>query len=271
MAFAVKIDYCGLIEATKKNGTAVLKIRDHNLNGSIEKYQPTGQNGDFVGTDVYGEHIDPKNTYALKADLEVAVGGIKLNKFVSITEGEDSDAVTKKYALEEVTITTKGGDPVKISASAKEIEDDATDDRQAYYWIPAFSVSTKQEAQDIFGAFKMTGAGCHLTDCEAKISCSVKPDDVEGVYISSDCNSGVITVTGKVLSTGGVVPTVTPNSENVSLGNEMTSNWVMTNFPKLTESNPEKSAKEYSFELQLILKKYRAASEPTAASEPAAS
>lgn len=265
MAFAVKIDYCGLVEATKKNGTAVLKIRDHDVNGSIEKYQPNGQNGDFVGTDVYGEHLDPKNNYALTADLEVAVGGIKLNKFVEITEGEGESAVTKKYALEEVTITTKGGDPVKISASAKEIEDGAVASKQAYYWIPAFSVSTKQEAQDIFGAFTMTGTGCHLTDCEAKISCSVKPDDVEGVYVSSDCNSGVITVTGKVLSTGGIRPTVAANDEDVSLGNQMTSKWVVTNFPKLTESNPEKAAKEYSFELQLILKKYRAASEPAAA------
>lgn len=257
MAFAVKIDFGGLVEATKKNNQPVLKIRDHDLNGSVEKYQPTGQDGSFVGTDIFGEHANPKNTYALIADLEVECGGIKLNKFVSITEGEEQSAVTKKYALEEVVITTKGGEPVKITASAKEIEDGADANNQAYYWIPAFSVFTKQEAQDVFGAFTMVGQNCHLTECESKLSCVVKPDDVEGVYVSSDCNSGVITVSGKILSTAGVKPTVTPKAEAVSLGNQMTSNWVLTNAPKLTESNPEKAAKEYSFELQLALKKFR--------------
>ena len=51
MAFAKKTDYCGL----SKLSTSIV-VRDDALNGSVEKYQPMGQDGSFdQGTEVFGE------------------------------------------------------------------------------------------------------------------------------------------------------------------------------------------------------------------------
>lgn len=259
MAFAVKIDYCGLVEATKQDGTAVLLVRDHNYNGTEQKYQPNGQNGDFVLTHIYGSDSAPSNTYALKADVSLKAGAIKLNKIVDITEDSGDAQVTRKYALENVKITTKGGSPVSIEATCQEIEGTATDARQGVYWIPAFKLSTRYEAQDIFGAFTMNGSGCHLLDCTAEMACTIAKDDVAGDKISSDADSGIITVSGTILSTSGNVPTITPSIDAIDIGNGMSSTWVLTKTPKPTEQNPEKACKQYTFELQLPLQKFRQA------------
>jgi len=269
MAFAVKFDFCGLVEATKQNNVAALLIRDHAINGSNEEYAPNGQNDDIIGIDIYGGDSAPTNSYGLKMKIACVAGAIKLNSIVERTDGTGQSAVTKKYGLENVKIVCKGGSPVAISATAQELEDTATAANQGYYWIPAFAVDTKYEAQDIFGAFTMGGEGCHLTETTADIACKIKKDDVAGVKVSSDCGSGLITVSGTILSTAGNEPTITPKAEAVSLGNEMTSNWVLTKSPKPTESNPEKAAKQFTFELKLPLKKFRIHDESSSSSSAA--
>ena len=262
MAFAVKIDFCGLVDAVRNGPGATgvaLSIRDSKINGSNESYQPQGGDGSYLLTDVFGEDSAPSNTYGLKADVSLAAGAIKLNKIVTITTGSGDTAVSKLYALEKVTIKTSAGSPVSIEASCQEIEDGATDANQGVYWIPAFSLLTRHEAQVLFNAFTMSGAGCHLTECSAELSCVVSKDDVAGVKISSDCNSGEIKITGTILSVAGNVPSVTvPSGENaaISLGNNQTSQWVLSKPPALSEENPEKAAKQYSFEVQMNLVKY---------------
>lgn len=256
MAFAPKIDFSGLVEKTKVETTPILAIRDHQLNGSEEKYQPTGQDGSFVGTEIYGEDRAPSNTFGLKAKMTAAAGAVKLNSVTSINHGTTDAPDVHNYALASFKIETGGGSPVKISTTTKEIEAGTTGDaNQCLYWLPAFVVDTKQHAQDVFGAFTLTGEGCELTKCDAEGKCNVNPDKVEGVKISSDCNSGVVTVSGTVLSRSGVVPTIAAKSESVSLGNSQTATWKMTKNPKPTENNGESVYKQFTFELELCLKK----------------
>ena len=83
MAFLVKKDFCGLSKKSDK-----ILVRDHQLNGSVEKYQPQGQDGSFdQGTEVFGEDTAPSNSYALKAPgVEFNDGDVKLGEVTEIDE-----------------------------------------------------------------------------------------------------------------------------------------------------------------------------------------
>ena len=241
MAFAPKIDYCGLVVATKpstQDATSPLVIRDANENVSVEKYQPNGQDGSFVGTEIFGQDSAPSNSYGLQADMNIAAGAIKLNKITTIGEG----ATAKKYALESFEITTAAGAAPAISATCQEIEAGATDDGQCVYSVPAFTLTKKHHAQILFAAFTLEGAGCELTACSATVGGSINKDKVEGVKVSSDINSGVITVSGTVLQTGAAAPTIAAAD-----------GWVLTQ--PLNCTNPEAAYKSYTFELQKVLTK----------------
>jgi hypothetical protein len=255
MAFAPKKDRCGLSAASEK-----FRVRDDELGGSVEKYQPQGADGSFsIGTEIYGEDSAPKNTYALAAPgVELEAGKLSLG---SITEVDG-----KKFALESITVATGAGSVVTVSASSKEIEADATIERQSTYPLPAFKLTTKQIAQILFGAFTLSGKGCNLTACSATIGCTVGVDKIAGEKISSDCHAGIITVTGTILRSGKIAdhepPVITPKEEEVvlieggtSLGSRKTSKWVLTKPPEPTEKNPETSYQTYDFEVQLPLVK----------------
>ena len=248
MAFAPKTDFGGLTALSDK-----IVVRDDALNGSVEKYQPQGQDGSFdMGTEVFGEDTAPSNTYGLKAPgLDLEAGVIKLNA-VTTVDG-------KNFALESIEFETAAGSPVKLSAKSKEIESGSDATVQSFYSIPAFKLETKQKAQIPFSAFTLSGKGCSLTNCKCTIGGTVNVDKVEGVKISSDINSGIITLSGSILRSGNVAenetPTITPSAEAVELGNGKTSNWFLTQPPALTEKNPEGEYKSYEFELQLPLLK----------------
>ena len=111
-----------------------------------------------------------------------------------------------------------------------------------HYNIPALVLSVKHHAQILFSAFTFTGSGCELTECSATAGSSVSKDKIAGLKISSDINSGVVTVTGTILQTGSTAPTVTPAS-----------GWVLTS--PLNCTNPETAYKSYSFEVQKVLAK----------------
>jgi hypothetical protein len=248
MAFAPKTDFGGLTALSDK-----IVVRDDALNGSVEKYQPQGQDGSFdMGTEVFGEDTAPSNTYGLKAPgLDLEAGVLKLNA-VTMVEG-------KAFALESLEFETGAGTPVKISTKSKEIETGTDANVQSFYSIPALKLETKQRAQIPFGAFTLSGKGCSLTSCKCTIGGSINVDKVAGVKISSDINSGLITLSGTILRSGNVaeneVPTITPLAEAVELGNGKTSKWVLTKAPAPTEKNPETEYQTYEFELELPLLK----------------
>lgn len=234
MAFQTKTDFCGLTDITEL--AQLLLVRDDNENKTSETYQPQGQDGSIIATEVFGEDSAPTNSYGLKGDINLAAGKIKLNK---ITEVDG-----KKFALETITISTSGGSPVAISATCQEIEAGANDNGQCHYSVPALVLSKKHHAQILFGAFTLTGAGCSLTECAATIGGSISKDKVEGVKVSSDINSGLITVTGTVLQTGSTAPTITANTAD---------GWVLTAPP--TCANAESVYKTYTFTVTKALAK----------------
>lgn len=231
MAFATKVDYCGLSTIDNK-----FKVRDSNKNGSEEKYQPQGQDGSFVGTEVFGADTAPSNTYAISGgSIELDDGDIKLNHITTIAN--------KNYALESVSITTGAASAPTISATAQEVEDDADNDNQSVYEVPAFTITSKQVAQILFGAF--TYSGGTLTSCNATIGGSINKDKVEGVKVGSDINSGIITITGTILMPNATgTPTITA-----------TSGWTLTKEPSIYENNPESAYREFTFELEMPLAK----------------
>jgi hypothetical protein len=82
---------------------------------------------------------------------------------------------------------------------------------------------------------------------------------LEGVKLSSDINSGIITITGTILRSGNIAdnerPTITVATDAATLGNGKTSSWILTQTPELTEKNPESEYKSYEFAVQLPLLK----------------
>ena len=230
MPIPAKTDYCGL--ATTFANSLVTVDDAENLGPS--KYQPQGQDGSFIATEVYGEDAAPTNSYKLKADIDADAGDLVLNSVVTIDN--------KKYALEQVSISTSGGSAPTIQATCKRVEPGATDAANCLYEIPAFKLLTKQHAQDIFSALTLTGSGCVFTQLDAVIGCTVNPESANGIIIASDANSGVITVSGTILQSGSTAPTLAAAS-----------GWVITQVPNCT--NPENQYKSYAFEAQLILAK----------------
>lgn len=230
MAIPAKTDYCGLATTF---ADSLVPVSDEE-NPSPSKYQPQGQDGSFIATEVYGEDAAPTNAYKLKADIDADEGDLVLNSVTTI-DG-------KKYALEQVSISTSGGAAPAISATCRRVEAGATDEANCLYEIPAFVLKTLQHAQDIFSALTLTGSGCVFTQLDAVIGCTVNPESANGILIASDANSGVITITGTILQSGTTAPTLAAAT-----------GWTITQAPAC--SNPENQYKSYSFEVQKILAK----------------
>lgn len=228
MAFAQKTDFCGL-SAVDAN----ILLRDDNENGSQEKYQPTGQKGQFCDLEVYGEDAAPTNNYAIKSDLDLDDGDIKIGAIKTIGEG----AAAKKYALESFEIGTSGGSVPTLSATSQLVESDADASTMPYAAIPAFKLRKRHHAQILFDAFTLTGADCELTSCNARGGGTIGKDKLVGVPIGSDVNSVSIVVSGTILQIGDTAPTLTPAT-----------GWKVTQKPTCT--NPETAKKEYAFELE---------------------
>lgn len=242
MAFATKTDFSGLV--AKSDGA--LLIRDDNPNESQEVYRPTGQDGSYVATEVYGDDASPANNFALAKDLSLE---IKLGAITTVS--------TKKYALESVTVSTTGGSAPTISATSQLVESAATDASVCLYDVGTLNVSKRHHAQILMDAFTLSGAGCQLTSCTATIAATVNKDKVEGEVVSSDIVNGLITVTGEILATGTTAPTVTAAS-----------GWTLTKKP--VAANPEAAYKTYSFEVTKNLTKTEPTATAAAAAAPAA-
>ena len=231
MAFAPKTDYCGLAAID-----ANILVRDDAENTSQEKYQPTGQNGGYCDLEVYGEDAAPTNSYAIKGDIDLDAGDIKLNSIVTV--GQDENA--RKFALESIEIGTSGGSAPTLSATSQRVESDADAAAACYAEVPALKLSKRHHAQILFDAFTLSGERCELTTCKATVGGTVGKDKLAGDTIGSDLNSASIKVSGTVLQIGSAVPTITPAQ-----------GWTLTQKPTCT--NPETAKKEYSFELEMNL------------------
>ena len=239
MAFAQKTDYSSL---TTKFDSA-LQVRDETENASAESYRPISNDGDIFANEVYGEDSAPSNNYALKGTLEN-----KANDPLLIGAGAVKTVGNKKFGLETLNINTSAGTPVAISASVQELESDA-DNTGTRFVVPPFTVTTKHKAQDIFGAIdSITNAT--MTTLNHVIGCTITRDKIEGTKLSSDANSGLITITGTLLqkstANNAAAPTLT-----------VANGWTLTQKP--TRTNPESAYPEFAFTITKALELYVAA------------
>ena len=237
MAFPTKTDYAGLHAIA-----AALEVKTDSLGATNEVYSPMGENGDIAGIEVYGEDATPSNEYSVTGAVTLAAGAIQLNAVNSVAN--------KKYGIAEISGTTGAGAAPTVSAASQLLESTATDAANSHYPVPAIAITTKQTAQDVLGSFAMSGERCELTKCNWSVKCTINPDKLQGEIKSTDCNSGLATVTGTVLSCNGITPTITPST-----------GWTLTKPPALSDATPEAAYKEFTFELQKTLVKVS----PTAA------
>ena len=267
MAFQPKLDRCNIIAMTTPSGTGaqpIFLIRDAKRGGSepAEVYQPDLQEGE-TDFDPYGEDATPSNTYAVKGGTHsVAAGAVKLAAVVAVTEKEGSGSdpdIVKNYALAEYSLDSKNKSPLAISGSSQLVEDGVDASRQAYWPLPAHVVSSRQIPQDFFGCFTLSGTGCSLQSVKATAKVMVSTDKLVGKIISSDSNTGILTVTGTILRNKKIAnnsePTITPLATEVVLEGQLKSKWTLTKSPTPTEDNPETAYPTYEFELSLPLKK----------------
>lgn len=239
MAFLEKTDFCGLAAKFQN----AIQVRDDNENASSQTYAPATNDGDIFVEEVYGDDSAPSNNYAIKATVNNTA-----NDPLKIGAGAVKTVNQKKFALETLTVNTSAGTPVAISATCQELEADAADTGTCFI-IPPFKIETKHKAQDIFGAINSV-TNATMTQLNHTIGCTITKDKIAGLNISSDANSGLITITGRLLqkstAQNAAAPTIT-----------VTDGWTIRQ--KLTRTNPESSYPEYAFTLTRALALYVAA------------
>ena len=192
MSWESKKDYCGLADGTS------IKIKGSDEGRSGSYLEKTGEHGDIIATKPYGTaNATPSCDYTIAKEkpLAVTLGG------VATVEG-------KKYALQSVSISTGSATEPTMSATAVQVEDDATTDN--CFKCPSFTISPDEVAQFLFNGFTLSGNGCELTACNAEVSCTIGLSTVNGDPVASDPHTGHIVLSVTIIQTGDKEPTVTP-------------------------------------------------------------
>lgn len=194
MSFKAKTDYYGVADGT----SIVCVSSDDATSNSVTEAKAA--DGSIIEAEVFGETMSPSCEYAIKAKWSVTEGHEK--KLGGVNEvGE------KSFALLELSIDTQAGSIPKVSAGGEQVEDDATEG--CVYKVPTFELEKKAHAQVLFGAFQLSGNGCHLQAAKYAISASIQKAMKDGVCLAFDVVEGKIEVDITVLQVGDVEPTIT--------------------------------------------------------------
>lgn len=231
MAFAAKLDYCGLAETGK------LEVRSATENKSNSVYAPDGEDGSTIAIEVYGLNAAPSNEYALKDDITKSAGDWQLGKVNAVGPAGSQ----KKYRLTSIKISTSANGPVKVTANAQLVEDGATDVSTNNYDVPALTLATKHVAQVLMSAFTHTNG--NLISCDYEFAVSTSLDTLVGDIISNGVGAGKCTISGTLLVSGTSEPTITAASG-------------FTVTKALTCTNPETAYRQFTFEIQKALTKH---------------
>ena len=210
-SFTDKKDYYGLTA-----NSAPLAVISDDDGASNEYNEYTGQDGAFVDEIAYGDKMEPSNDLELTGDWAIADGAVKLGGVTTID--------TKKFALGELSIETTAGELPKISASGKQVQSGATTTR--YFAIPAATVKNDESAQILWGAFELSGSGCHLQSAKYKASAELPTADKDGFPLAFGVAKGAIECQIEVTQCGTTAPTLTAGE-----------NWHVSQ--KLKCSNPD--------------------------------
>lgn len=189
MAFLAKTDYFGL------SGDALVCTAS-NDGASASVAEAKGADGSVVAHEVYGEALAPSCDYLLKADWSAAAGAVGL--------GAVSSQGGKKIALGSVAISTSAGAAPTVAASGEQVEDGASGG--CVYEVPAFSLPKTHHAHVLFGAFELSGEGCHLTAANYTASAGITKATKEGAVLAHDVGEGKIEVAATVVQTGTAAP-----------------------------------------------------------------
>ena len=226
-SFTDKKDYFGLTA-----NSAPLEVIADNDGASNGYNDYKAQDGSFIDNIVYGEKQEPSNDLELTGDWTIADDAIKLGGVTTLD--------TKKFALGELNIETTAGELPTISASGKQVPSAAATTR--YYAIPAETVKNDESAQILWGAFALTGSGCHLQSAKYKCSAELPTKDKNGFPVSFGVSQGVIGCEVEIVQCGNTAPTL-----------EAGENWHVSD--KLKCSNPDSDCPTWTATLRRFLTK----------------
>ena len=198
MSWESKTDYCSLAVANK----IIIKASTENRSGQyLEK---PGQHGAIVATKAFAALAAPSCEYTIKAPHAFDDGDIVLGTITAV-DGE-------KFALASVHYENGADAEPGFSATAQQVEDDATTELSNTFSVPAFDVSPDECAAVIMSSFSLSGENCELVKVAMDASCQVKPHTVKGVPVSSDVTMGHVQIQLTVNQYGTATPVLTPAS-----------------------------------------------------------
>ena len=195
MAFKVKTDFVGLSAKLP-----ALKIKSSSDGRSASIAEATNIDGDIVAAEVYGETVSPTCEYELIAAMgenaEIELGAVN-------TVGEE------KIILSGLEIATAAGAAPTFSANGADVGTAPVDGLKTYK-VSIAGLTLKHSAQILFGAFELSGDGCHPTSANYSLSGEITTATVEGKVVSVDISSGRIECSVSVVATGAAEPQLTP-------------------------------------------------------------
>lgn len=148
--------------------TTNLELLSEDESASSQSVNMTDEVGDIVIEETYAERNNPKNSFSLLDDIDVAA----LFILGTLTDGSaDPDKVLTSF-----DIKTSAGSAPSIDVGGEEVITGSAQGRT--YTTPAFTLLQRHKAQILFNAFTQTGTGVHLQECSAsgKVNLTRSPD-----------------------------------------------------------------------------------------------
>lgn len=189
--------------ATNPFGISGLTINGYSENASIQVAEAKDERGDNVARDTYEALTAPSADFSIAADF--ALGGISLGALI---DGDtDPDLVINGFSVD-----TSAGDAPSVSISSESVPTGSEEGHT--YTTPAFTLEVDHKAQILFGAFTLSGDGCHVESCNASGSCTItRAYDENGETCAWDVSGGQIEVSVEIVQTGSTAPTFTPAAD----------------------------------------------------------
>lgn len=198
MALGTPTDYYSLAD------DVMLACKGDTENATQQNVEsPMNDVGDVPANDLLAVQRAPQCEYEMLAAWSrgaetPTVSPVKLGK-VTTVDGHS-------YMLTQLSINTSAGTPPVITANGVQVKDNAASGD--YYALPAFSIAFNHRAMILWGAFVLTGTGCHFTSANYNAQVQPSRGTINGGTVSHDCNSGEITCAITVVRTGNTEPTL---------------------------------------------------------------
>ncbi len=225
-SFQDKIDHFGL----SANAPLVVIANENGASNEYNEYH--NQEGSFVDHIVYGEKEEPSDEIELVGDWSISADTVKLGGVTTVD--------SKKFALAEIDIETTAGELPSITASGKQVQNDASTVR--YYALPAVTIKNDETAQVLWEAFTLSGTGCHLQSAKYKAVATIPTKDKNAFPLAFGVAEGAIECEIEVIQCGDTEPTITAGT-----------GWHISDNPK--SDNPDSDCPTWSATLRYYLTK----------------